>query len=146
MQLVALQIAAHLRGFAIAKCVSQHWQQAAGCARVRCRCDCKSPAFFCLSYAPASPSAPASVWLEQILAVPFWPLRKYVKPFACGVWRAKTKARSVARVVWGFFFGFFVACETHTHTHTHRERLVKLHNKRARKLPKRKLQFMPKTF
>lgn len=58
----------------------------------------------------------------------------------------KNKSPQCGQSCVGFFFGFFVACETHTHTHTHRERLVKLHNKRARKLPKRKLQFMPKTF
>lgn len=82
---------------------------------------------------PPPPALPAPHGLNKYWLCHFG--QKCVKPFAC-VWRTTTKADSVARAV--EIFPFILCCLRNT--------LVKLHNKRARKLPKRKLQFMPKTF
>lgn len=82
---------------------------------------------------PPPPALPAPHGLNKYWLCHF--SQKCVKPFAC-VWRTTTKADSVARAV--EIFPFILCCLRNT--------LVKLHNKRARKLPKRKLQFMPKTF
>lgn len=91
---------------------------------------------------PPPPALPAPHGLNKYWLCHFG--QKCVKPFAC-VWRTTTKADSVARAVEISNplpplqrMPFILCCLRNT--------LVKLHNKRARKLPKRKLQFMPKTF
>lgn len=91
------------------------------------------PAYYSLSSFLLPPALPAPHGLNKYWLCHF--SQKCVKPFAC-VWRTTTKADSVARAV--EIFPFILCCLRNT--------LVKLHNKRARKLPKRKLQFMPKTF
>lgn len=112
--------------------------------RKSCRCDCKSVAFLHLTAAAPLPSPPPALPAPHGLNK-YWLChfsQKCVKPFAC-VWRTTTKADSVARAVEISNplpplqrMPFILWCLRNT--------LVKLHNKRARKLPKRKLQFMPK--